>query len=323
MEGGLSGLGTWELAAAVCEAGAHGSITAAVYRTPEGLREAIQNLRKATKHKFSVNLTIGMCPRIDEMLDVCIEENVHAIETAAYKPDEYAKKIKKAGIIWIHKAAVIDHLKHAERLGADAVVLVGLEGYGFKNIRQLPTFTAIAWGARQLKVPLVAGGGIGGPHTFLAALALGAEGIYMGTAFLVTKECPLSQRVKENIVKATPDHPDLIFELIAPPDPEEYKAVREAKDKMPLEKWLAAMERVHLKHKDWRNVLPMWEQGEQLRTDKAEEAMPTYGSRPKGPYSFACGYLNKIVSCKELIEGIVKGAEEILKKWVVDFKLNE
>lgn len=160
-------------------------------------------------------------------------------------------------------------------------------------------------------------------HTFLAALALGAEGIYMGTAFLVTKECPLSQRVKENIVKATPDHPDLIFELITPPDPEEYKAVREAKDKMPLEKWLAAMERVHLKHKDWRNVLPMWEQGEQLRTDKAEEAMPTYGSRPKGPYSFACGYLNKIVSCKELIEGIVKGAEEILKKWVVDFKLNE
>ena len=114
-------------------------------------------------------------------------------------------------------------------MGADAVVLVGLDGYGFKNIKQLPAFTAIAHASKQINVPLFAAGGITDGRTFLGALALGADGIYMGTGFEATQECRLSQRMKQNIVEAIPDHPDLIYELLAPPDMEAYMEVKVAK----------------------------------------------------------------------------------------------
>lgn len=162
-------------------------------------------------------------------------------------------------------------------------------------------------------VPFAAAGGIGDSRAFPAALASGADGIYMGTAFLPTKECPIPDRIKENIVKASPDHPDLIRELLASPDPEEYMAVRGAREEMPFEKWIPAMERVHVKHRKWRDVKPMWEQG--------SEDLPSVGTRPKGPYSFACAYIDRVVSCKELIEGIVRGAEEILEKLLREWEL--
>jgi len=311
MEGGLSGIGTWELAAAISEAGAVGCITAAVYKTPDGLRDAINKTRQATKNPFAVNITIGMCPHIDEMFDVCFEENVH-VETAVFKPDAYAERIKKSGVPWIHKGATVDFCRHAEDLGADAVVLVGLDGYGFKHIRQLPTFTSIAWASKQLKIPLLAAGGIADGRTFLGALALGADGIYMGTAFEVTKECRLNEKTKQNIVAAPPDHPDLIYELLAPPDAEEYMAVKAAKDTMPFERWIPAMEAVHLKHSGWRDIAPMWEMAERLTdTDMTQLG----GARIKGPYSFACAYIDEIPTCKELVERIVTEAEELLDSW--------
>lgn len=325
MQGGLSGLGTWEFAAAVSKTGADGCLTAAVSRTPERLREDIQKLRAEVNH-FTVNITIGMCPHIEEMFEVCVEEEIPTLETAVYRPDDYMDYIRKAkskGVAWVHKASTVRHIKHAEKLGADAVVIVGLDGYGFKNIRQLPTFTAIPWALRQVNVPLVAAGGIGDARTFLSALAAGAEGVYMGTAFMGTKECPLTERIKENMVKALPDHIDLIRELVAPPNPEEYKAVMEARNKMPFERWIPAVERVHLKHREWRDVAPMWEEAEGLLRPEAAEVMPSLGTRPKGPFSFACGYINRIVTCKELVDGIIGEAEEILGKWVKQFKLTE
>jgi len=311
MEGGLAGLGTWELAAAISEAGAVGCITASVYKTPDGLRDAIREMRRATRNPFAVNISIGMCPYTDEMFDVCFEEHIPHIETAAYKPDAYAERLKKSGIPWIHKGATVEFCKHAEDLGADAVVLVGLDGYGFKNIRQLPTFTSIAWAARQLKVPLLAGGGIADGRTFLGALGLGADGIYMGTAFEVTKECRLSDRIKQNIVEAPPDHPDLIYELIAPPVAEDYQEVRAARDTMPLDRWIPAMEAVHLKHRGWRDAGPVWEMADRLQDTDMREL----GARIKGPYSFACAYIDDIPTCKELVERIVTEAEEILDTW--------
>ncbi|MHA1580706.1 MAG: NAD(P)H-dependent flavin oxidoreductase [Candidatus Freyarchaeota archaeon] len=316
MQGGLSGIGTWEFAAAVSNAGADGCLTAATSKTPEGLREDIQKLRKATKNPFTVNITIGMCPHIDDMFEVCFEEDVPAIETAVYKPDEYAERIKRSGITWIHKGATVEFCKHAEKLGADAVVLVGLDGYGFKHIKQLPTLTSIAWAAPQLKVPLVAAGGIGDPRTFLGALFLGAEGVYLGSALMATKECPLSERIKQNMIKAQPNHPDLIRELLAPPDPNEYFEVLAAREKMPFEKWIPALERVMLKHHDWRDIDPMWVQAEALKSQdpKVAELVPSVGKRPKGPFSFACGYIDRIVTVEEFIENMVKGAEKILKE---------
>jgi NAD(P)H-dependent flavin oxidoreductase YrpB (nitropropane dioxygenase family) len=314
MQGGLSGIGNWELAAAISETGAVGCITAGVYKTPDELRDAIRKTRQATKNSFAVNITIGMTRHIDEMFEVCFEENIPHIETAVYKPDDYAERIKKSGIPWIHKGATVDFCKHAEKLGADAVVLVGLDGYGFKNIKQLPTFTAIAHAAREIKVPLLAAGGIADGRTFLGALALGADGIYMGTAFEVTKECRLSAKMKQNIVEAAPDQPALIHELLAPPDPEAFMEVRAARENMPFEKWIPAMEAVHLKHDKWKKARPMWEMAEGL-VDGQEDDLEMLGSRIKGPYSFACAYIDDIPTCKELVERIIREAEEILDGW--------
>ena len=311
LEGGLSGLGTWELAAAVTNAGAEGCITAGVYRTPDSFREAIRKMRDAVGDKpFTVNFTYGMNKYADEKFRVCVEENIDHIETAVYKPDDIVDRIKEAGMTWIHKAATLRHLKHAEKLGADALVLVGLDGWGFKHPLQLPTFTSIAWAANELSVPLIAAGGIGDARTLLGALGLGAEGVYMGTAFEVCKESRLPEKVKQNIVSAIPNHPDLIYELLAPIDQEEYNKLLSAKNEMPFEKWIPALEALGLKHSP--NVPEMWVMAE----PKGDEMDAHFiGPRLKGPYSFACAYIDHLPTAKELIEGIVHKAEEIVDTW--------
>ena len=317
IEGALAGFGTWNLAAAVSEAGATGCLTAHVYKTPEMLREAIGKLREATKNPFMVNISIGVSPNMDEMLDVCIKEKVPVIETSVFRPDAYAGRIKESGIKWIHKGATVDFIKHAERLGADAVVLVGADGYGFKSIRQLPTFTSIAWARRQIGIPLIAAGGIGDARTMLAALMAGADGVYLGSAFMATKECSLSENIKRNMISASPDHPDLIRELLASPNSDDYKKVMELKGKMPLDKWLSALEKVMLKHDDWRDEDARLIQPEKLRQDP--DAIPSLGSRPKGPFSFVCGYIDEILTVQEFIDNMVQEAEQIMtdivRKW--------
>lgn len=218
LEGAYAGFGSWEFAAACANAGVHGLITASTSRTPEQLREDIKSCRKATRGSFGVNLSFGICPRIDEMLEVCIEKRV-PVETAIYKPDSLAPRIKDSGIPWIHKTARVKDALHAEELGADAVIVVGLEGVGFKNPDQLPTLVNVTWGAPQFKVPFVAAGGIGDARGLLGALAMGAEGIMMGTAFMATVECPTNRPSKVDLVNSSPDNPRLrcgYFRMPAP-----------------------------------------------------------------------------------------------------------
>jgi NADH:quinone reductase (non-electrogenic) len=208
LQGAMERLGDWKFAANVAETGAHGTITASISKTPQQLREDIKKCRQATRGSFGVNLSIGLCPQLDEMLDVCIEERV-PIETSVYKPDALAQRIKQSGLPWIHKSARIKDAVHAQEQGAGAIILVGLEGAGIKNPEQLPTMTTILWGRRRLTVPLIAAGGIGDAHGFLGALALGAEGIMMGSAFLATRESPIDNLSKERITTLTPDDPEL------------------------------------------------------------------------------------------------------------------
>jgi len=316
VEGSLTGCGTWEFAAAVSKSGAEGCITAGVYKTPDGLRDAIRKIRTLTNH-FTVNISIGGCPNIDGMFEVCFEEQVPCLETSIYRPDEYADRIKKSGIKWIHKGATVHFIKHAEKLGADAVVLVGLDGWGFKNIRQIPTFTSIAWARDQIKVPLIAAGGIGNGRTMAAALAAGADGVYIGSAIMATHECPISNRIKENMVKAVPDEPELIRELVAPPSPESYKKIMEARKTLPFEKWIRAMEAAMLKH-EWAGQKAMWEE-----TVDDLGAPTRKGGPPRGPFSFCIAYINQIVSVQEFIENMVKEAEEILEGMVKQYKLGK
>ena len=300
LQGALSRIGNCKFAAAVSETGAHGCLTAAVSLTPEKLREDIRRCREATSKPFEVNLTVGMCPHIDEMLKVCLDEDIEVIETAVGSADDLGKRIKDAGRKWIHKTATLKHALHAEKSGADAVIIVGLEGIGFKNISQLPTMTTIAWAARHVKIPIIAGGGIGDARTFLGALALGAEGVMMGTAFMATQECPISERAKQNMVKAFPDHPQLRHAVLAPPNPRDYEEVMKKRDEMRLEKWLPALERVMLKQDDWKVAPEAWREDYE---------------RGSSMMSFAVAYIDRIPTVKEFVAGIISDAEDIVKSW--------
>jgi NAD(P)H-dependent flavin oxidoreductase YrpB (nitropropane dioxygenase family) len=189
---------------------------------------------------------------------------------------------------------------HAQKQGADAVILVGLEGIGFKNISQLPTMTTIAWAARELKVPVIAAGGIGDARTFLGALALGAEGVMMGTAFMATKECPISDSFKERMVQAFPDNPHLRTTVLAPPKSRDYEEVMKKRGEMSLPKWLTALERVMLKHDDWQLAPEMWNED----YDRLSSLM-----------SFAVTYVDHIPTVKEFVDNIIGGAENIIADW--------
>jgi NADH:quinone reductase (non-electrogenic) len=217
-QGAMEKIGDWKFAAAVARAGAHGTITGSVSKTPQQLKEDITQCKQAcsgSPSSFGVNLSIGICPNIEQLLEVCIEEKV-PIETSVYRPDVLAPRIVESGLPWIHKTARVKDGVHAVELGAHAIILVGLEGGGIKNPTQLPTMTTILWGRRNLSVPLLAAGGIGDAHGFLAALGMGADGIMMGTAFLATRECPINESSKKAILKLRPDNSEFRQRVMEP-----------------------------------------------------------------------------------------------------------
>jgi len=215
LQGATDQIGTWQFAASIADTGAHATITAAVSKTPENLRDDIRRCRDATHGSFGVNLSFGFSQRMEEMLEVCIAEQV-PLETSAYKPDALAPRIREAGLKWIHKTARIKDAVHAQELGAQAIILVGLEGAGLKSPQQIPTMTTILEGRRKLSVPVIAAGGIGDVRGFLGALALGAEGIMMGSAFLTTKECPISGEIKRKMLQLRLDDPEFCKRVLTP-----------------------------------------------------------------------------------------------------------
>ena len=300
LEGAYAKQGSWKFAAAVANAGAHGLITAAVARTPEKLREHIKKCRDATDGSFGVNLSIGFCPHLEEMLEVCIEERVQ-VETAVNRPDSLAPRIKGGGVKWIHKTARIKDALHAEKLGADAVIVVGLEGTGFKHVEQLPTMITTIQAKRELGIPFIAAGGIGEARGFLGALAMGADGIMMGTAFMATKEFSLPGSAKDAIVKASPYNPELGHRVIGSVDPAAYVEVMNLRDELPEEKWLSMLERVNLKDPDWKD-------DDVRRTD-------VQGIEQLRVVSLAAAVTDGVLAVKDFVESIVQGAEELLNSY--------
>lgn len=302
IQGAYGGFGTSAIAAPVSEAGGFGIITAGALRTPEKFREDIRRARSMTDQPFGVNLTVGICPHVDEMREVAIEERVPVIFTAAYRADDHGKKIQEAGLKWVHKVATVHHAVAAERQGADAVVIVGLEGAGFKSIHQLPTLIAITTAVRLIKVPVIAAGGIGDAHGFLSALGMGAEGVYLGTAFMATRECPISERYKQTLVDGQPWDPNIRDLALAPPKAEEYEKVMKQRDSTPRDKWLQKLELVLLKESadtaiDFESLFQEYDPEVALRL---------------GGGSLAVGVIDNVLTCKELIDGMIQGAEEIL-----------
>lgn len=201
--GGMTAVGTAELISAVANAGALGFLTALTQPTPEALAAEIARTREMTDKPFGVNLTI--LPTInpvpyDEYREAIIEGGVKIVETAGSNPGPHLPSLKDAGVKVIHKAVAVRHALKAQQLGVDAVSIDGFECAGHPGEDDVPGLVLIPAAARQLSIPIIASGGIADGAGLVAALALGASAVNMGTRFVATAEAPVHENVKKQIV---------------------------------------------------------------------------------------------------------------------------
>lgn len=214
IQGAFGHGGTSRLAVPVSEAGGLGILTSIAFRTPDEFRADVRRARGSTDKPFAVNFTLWK-GQIDEAYQegyvaVALEEGIRIVFTSGYDGSRIGRTCQENGCVWIHKCATLKHAVSASGKGADAVVLVGLEGTGYKNPEQHTTLINVTAGRRMIGVPLVAAGGIGDARGFLGALAMGASGIYMGTAFMATREFQAPQKYKERIVRQDLTDPKII-----------------------------------------------------------------------------------------------------------------
>ena len=206
IQGGMHFVGLAELASAVSNAGGLGIITALTQRTPELLAKEIARCREMTDKPFGVNLTFLPTfsePPYPEYIAAIAEGGVRIVETAGRSPEAHMPALKAAGIKVIHKCTSVRHSLKAERIGCDVVSVDGFECGGHPGEDDVPNMILLPRAAEALKVPFVASGGMANGRSLLAALALGADGINMGTRFMATQEAPIHQNVKQALVDAT------------------------------------------------------------------------------------------------------------------------
>jgi enoyl-[acyl-carrier protein] reductase II len=169
------------------------------------LKDQIRGIREKTSKPFAVNIPIGRGHRriySDRLIDVVIDEDVPIVVTVTGSPQIYTERLKRAGIIVIHAISSVYHAKKAEACGVDIVVAEGYDGGGHSGFDQIPTASLVSQVVQNVKIPVVAAGGIVDGNGLIAALALGAQAVYMGTRFMATKECPIHSNVKQAIVTA-------------------------------------------------------------------------------------------------------------------------
>lgn len=213
--GGMTGVGTTELAAAVSNAGGLGIFAAHNAGSPEGCRQWVRKMKTLTTKPFGVNLTIlptmGKPPPYEEYAQVFIEEGVKVVETAGSNPKEWIKMFKDAGIITIHKCVTIRHALSAEKMGVDIISLDGFECAGHPGEGDVGNYVLQAKGARVLLAPYLCSGGVGDGKQIAAALALGAEGVNIGTRLCATRECLWPQSYKDRMIEANEEDTVLMF----------------------------------------------------------------------------------------------------------------
>jgi nitronate monooxygenase len=196
-----------EFVAAISNAGALGIMASAMFSEKEEFRKAVKKIKSLTSKPFAINLNLFPSLRAipnEDFITVMIEEGVKVVETSGHKaPEEYIDRLKKAGITVIHKCVGVRYAKKAESLGVDAITVVGFENGGATGILDTGTLVLVPRVVEEVKVPVIGGGGVADGRGFLAVLALGAEGVIMGTRMLLTDECPIHQKLKEALLKAT------------------------------------------------------------------------------------------------------------------------
>jgi NADH:quinone reductase (non-electrogenic) len=204
VQGGMMWVGRAELAAAVSNAGGLGILTALTQPTPDDLRREIDRCRTMTDKPFGVNLTILPSvspPPYAEYRRAIIDSGVTIVETAGHRPQEHVEHFKTHGVTVIHKCTAVRHALSAERMGVDAISIDGFECAGHPGEDDIPGLILIPAAADKLTIPMIASGGFGDGRGLAAALALGAEGINMGTRFCATVEAPIHEQVKQFIVE--------------------------------------------------------------------------------------------------------------------------
>ena len=301
MQGGMQHSGVPELAAAVSEAGGLGTINVTIYPDPEDLRRAIREVKAKTNKPFAVNISLipSLHPgkELFDQVAVILDEGVAAVETAGASPQELADVLNqhKDQVKWIHKAACVKHAKKAESMGADIITMAGFEVAGHPHTDGVGTMVLANRTAREVKVPVLAAGGIADGRGLLAALSLGCEGVVMGTRFVASRECWIHQNQKDWIVAAAENETVLCQKTIR-------NMVRVANND-------AAKKCLELEAKGASLEELMSVISGKLGKAAYESGNVNDGMFAVGP---ACGLIHEVESCKEIIDSMMKEAREQL-----------
>ncbi|UGV32639.1 nitronate monooxygenase [Halopseudomonas aestusnigri] len=298
-------VGFAELAAAVSNAGGLGTITGLTQKTPADLANEIAKCRELTSKPFAVNLTFlptVNAPDYPGYIDAIVKGGVKIVETAGRSPQEYMPLLKDAGIKVIHKCTSVRHSLKAQSIGCDAVSVDGFECGGHPGEDDIPNMILLPRAADELEIPFVASGGMADGRSLVSAMALGAEGMNMGTRFIATKEAPVHENVKQAIVAAS----ELDTRLVMRPLRNTERVLNNA-----------AVERIVEKEKALGDKLTF--------ADIIDEVAGVYprimqnGEMDLGAWScgMVAGLIHDIPSCEDLIERIMKQAEDIIRARLV------
>ena len=302
IQGGMHYVGFAELASAVSNAGGLGIITGLTQKTPNDLAKEIARCHEMTDKPFGVNLTFlptVAAPDYPGYIDAIIDGGIKIVETAGRNPQAYMEQLKKADIKVIHKCTSVRHSLKAEAIGCDAVSVDGFECGGHPGEDDMPNMILLPRAAEELKIPFVASGGMADARSLVASLAMGADGMNMGTRFMATKEAPCHERVKEAIINAT----ELDTRLVMRPLRNTERVLNNS-----------AVEKLLEKEKELGSNIKF--------EDIMDEVAGVYpkvmldGEMEAGAWScgMVVGLINDIPSCKELIDGIMSEADSLITK---------
>lgn len=300
IQGGMQGVGRAELASAVSNAGGFGILTALTQPTPQALRDEIARTRAMTDKPFGVNVTVFPTlnsPDYKAYAQAIIDGGIRVAETAGTSAvAEIWAMFKAAGIKIIHKCTSVRHALSAERKGVDAISIDGFECAGHPGEDDIPGLVLIPAAADKVTIPLVASGGFGDGRGFLAALALGAEGINMGTRFCATREAPIHENVKQAYIANDERGTSLIFRNL-------HNTARVGKSAVSDE----VVRRLAQPGAEFKDVA-------ELVSGAKGRIVLEQGDLSAGVFwaGQVQGLIHDIPTCKELIERIIREAENII-----------
>lgn len=299
VQGGMMWVGRAELAAAVSEAGGLGILTALTQPTPEALYDEIQRCRTLTSKPVAVNITILPTvtpPPYAEYRQAIIDAGVEIVETAGSRPQEHVDHLKQHGIKIIHKCTSVRHALSAQRMGVDAISIDGFECAGHPGEDDVPGLVLIPAAADQVEIPMIASGGFGDGRGLAAALALGADGINMGTRFCATREAPIHDNIKQFICDNDERSTQVIFRNL-------HNTARVATNSVSTE----VVRRLSKPDSTFADVADL------VKGVKGREALES-GNLDAGLVwaGQVQGLIHDTPTCAELIDGIMRDAEAII-----------